>query len=313
MTKKPDWKQREKVVSLIEKAISPNAKVDHNVWLPDLTGSSSKRQFDVVIWAGEPPRETITVVEVQERDAQFDILTFDGLVTKMVKVGAQHLICVSSQPFPKSIIKEAEKRGPTVRLITMSQLEAGRWPVGIHRNSIIVLDREILNISKVMIGAPKGMRPIKNKQEFTGQETPFTIEGIEGKLSFIDLFTYFLDNHIDGSMHFPDGKHKVAVHLPGANERIFWTGGDSIIPVVAIDFEVEMKGTTTEIPITCSDYQQISDDENLAWIMEASGFFKGQEVNFQITLTSQGDGTYKAKNWNVPDVFSGPIQIFEML
>ena len=108
------WKLVEYVVKLIEQAISPDARVEHDVWLPDLTEASNKRQCDIVIWTGSLPRETITIVEVQDRNKPFDINTFDGLCKKMRKVGAQHLICVSKQDFPSSIINEvnpANKNG----------------------------------------------------------------------------------------------------------------------------------------------------------------------------------------------------------
>ncbi len=103
------WEMMEEVVSILEKSISPDSRVERNVLLFDLSGSSVKRQCDIVIRSGTPPRETISIVEVQDRSKRFDVTFFDGLCTKMRKVGAQHLICVSRQEFPKSIIKEAIK------------------------------------------------------------------------------------------------------------------------------------------------------------------------------------------------------------
>lgn len=37
----PKWKLVEHVVNLIEQSLSPDSKVEHDVWLPDLTESSN--------------------------------------------------------------------------------------------------------------------------------------------------------------------------------------------------------------------------------------------------------------------------------
>jgi len=61
-----DWLTIEKLVQLIEKSISPESLVEHNIFLPDLTSrSNAKRQCDIVIKSGKPPRQTLTIVEVQ--------------------------------------------------------------------------------------------------------------------------------------------------------------------------------------------------------------------------------------------------------
>ncbi len=162
----PKWKLIEEVVSIIEKEISPESHVEHDVWLPDLTESSKKRQCDIVIRSGKPPRETITIVEVQNRSKKFDITLFDGLCTKMRKVGAQHLICVSRKGFPESIKKEAIKQGPTVRLITLEKLKEGDWPFNIFENCIFISEKNILEIQNLKLGVRKGCIPSSYNQSF---------------------------------------------------------------------------------------------------------------------------------------------------
>ena len=126
----PKWRIVERVVALLEQSLSPAARVKHDVYLPDRTLSNeSRRQCDVVIWSGQPPRETITIVEVQDRNQRVDINTFDGWCRKMERVGAQHLICVSTTGFPRSVKEEALRRGPTVRLVTLQDLEESDWPI----------------------------------------------------------------------------------------------------------------------------------------------------------------------------------------
>jgi len=64
-----DWKNLEHIVQLIEKSISPEAVVEHNQFLPVIgSPTGAKRQCDVVIRSGQKPRETITIVEVQDRN-----------------------------------------------------------------------------------------------------------------------------------------------------------------------------------------------------------------------------------------------------
>ena len=122
---KPEWEKTEKIIELLEKIISPDAKVEHNVYLPVIgSPSGRKRQCDIVIKFGSEPRQSITIVEVQKRKKMPDINTFQGWLRKMSEVGAQQLICVSALGYPKSIIEDvAINIGPTVTLMTLKELE----------------------------------------------------------------------------------------------------------------------------------------------------------------------------------------------
>jgi hypothetical protein len=121
----PDWKITEKIIALLEGIITPDAEVEHNVYLPVIGSQSGrKRQCDIVIKYGLEPRQSIAIVEVQKRKKLPDINTFQGWLRKMTEVGAQHLICVSALGYPKSIIEDvATKVGPTVTLTTLKELE----------------------------------------------------------------------------------------------------------------------------------------------------------------------------------------------
>lgn len=130
MTKNPNWKLREKVVAIIEQHLGPDAKVEHDVDLPVLKSKKGRtRQCDIVITQGQKPRQTISIAEVQKRDSKPDINTFNGWVEKKNEVGAQHLLCISEIGFPDSIQERAEELGPTIRLLTIKQLEETGWPI----------------------------------------------------------------------------------------------------------------------------------------------------------------------------------------
>src|SRR5262245_11249284 len=119
----PRWKTVEKVVAFLEKSLAPAANVRHDVHLPNLV-TGNPEQFDVVVDAGEGPRMLRSVVEVQKRGKRVAPNDFRGWCKKREEVGAHRLICVSAEPFPKSIIDDVTKRlGPTVRLVRLRDLE----------------------------------------------------------------------------------------------------------------------------------------------------------------------------------------------
>ena len=124
----------ERVINLIQKAIEPDAIVEHDIFLP-VTGSASgrTRQCDTVITSGPKHRKTITIVEVQDRSSKVNINTFKG---KLDEVGAQHLICVSRLDFPKSIKEKAHSLGNKVKLITLKNANPNEIPRSFFKSSI---------------------------------------------------------------------------------------------------------------------------------------------------------------------------------
>ena len=77
----------ERVVKVVEQAIAPDARVEHNFFLPELANPSTRRQCDVVVRVGKLPRQTKTIIEVQDRSDKVDINTFDGWHEKQKRVG----------------------------------------------------------------------------------------------------------------------------------------------------------------------------------------------------------------------------------
>ena len=126
--KKNTGKDLERLVQLIEKSISEEAIIEHNVKLPNLLHPGNFRQCDLVIASGRQPRQTVTIVEVQDRKSKTSINDFKGWLGKLNDVGAQHLICVSRHQFAKSIKDEAYASGNRVRLITLQELTEDNIP-----------------------------------------------------------------------------------------------------------------------------------------------------------------------------------------
>ena len=88
-------KLKEKVVTILERHIDQSARVTCDVPLPVVADPARKpRQIDVLIETGTEARPTRTIVEVQDRKSRPSPTEFDGWLTKMEEVGAQHLMCV---------------------------------------------------------------------------------------------------------------------------------------------------------------------------------------------------------------------------
>ena len=298
----PKWRLTERVISILEKSISPDSVVEHDVDLPDLTKSSKTRQCDIVIRTGTPPRETITIVEVQDRNSKFDINTFDGICVKMQKVGAQHLICVSRQGFPLSIRKEALKKGPTVRLVTLGELETDEWPVGIVGNCVFFTLRTLVAVSSVRIGAKKGHMPRDPKSSHIGEDKVFRVEGFHERLGFAKLIDIYINHYQrQNKLLLGEGTHSLSVHFPIKDEEIWYVHGDESVPLAALDLDVELEIKSEAVPIRALSYRQIDHPNPLAWLMEAKGCYRNREFELSLTLTPRNDGNYTARLHHVPD------------
>src|SRR5262249_40917959 len=124
-SKKPEpaWRLVERVAALLGKSLIPGAIVEHDGQLPVLTSHAGhERQCDVVVKYGPPPRQVISIVEVQKRDRNVGPKDFADWLKKMRQVGAQTLICVSTKGFSSAVLEEARQIGPTVRLLTLREL-----------------------------------------------------------------------------------------------------------------------------------------------------------------------------------------------
>jgi hypothetical protein len=280
------WRQVEKVVALIEQTLSPGSRIEHDVKLPDLTGVSDYRQCDIVIWEGKPPRETISIVEVQDRENKVDITTFDGWVEKMEKVGAQHLICVSREEFPDSIKKSAYMRGQTVRLITIRKLLDEKWPINILDNSMEFIHRNVIGTPVADIGV------IKERLESINIENP-VFEYKNMQYSKEQLFEKINTCILTIPEKVPQFE-LISFHLPEKEEKLFLINNDHKIEVT-LDCEFAVENIFKTIPFTCSCYSQIDASNPLAWLMEASFMINNEVQYFKAILTLTEDNNISFK------------------
>lgn len=266
-----DGKDFERIVQLIEQSISPDSVVEHDVDLP-VIGSESKRtrQCDVVIRTGQKPRQTTTIVEVQERDSRVDITMFGGWVEKLKQVDAQHLICVSRHEFPTSVKEEAFKLGGTVRLVTLKALDAEDMPI--H----VVFDYkgfDVKELKKTTISTSKseaealGIRDdltkiLGDNRKLNASDVFWSVD----KKNLISLFILCRDFFVrpEGTT---EGEGRLIFDTEEGPELYLFAGGQYIR--AGLDCVFLWENEEVQIPISILSYEQ-NEAGVLAWFAEIS-------------------------------------------
>jgi hypothetical protein len=286
------WKEKEIIVAFIEQCICPKAIVKHNVNLPVLNSKTGRtRQCDVVIVEGKEPRETISIVEVQDRGKKVDINMFGGWIDKLREVGAQHLICVSKIGFPESVIEKAEQIGSSVRLIKFEEVKEKEWPAKFLKKTVSNPQRKILGVHDADLHFKLDRNISTANLEFDMNEKCFLINGME--LSVFELLIGSLDHHEYKNGMFDDGIHIHPVTLPLPGQKIFYKFEGTFREIMSFTCKLEFSKLNREQPLTCNRYYQFSYDDDLAWIMEAKVEEKGKAICFRQVVIKEGPSEYR--------------------
>lgn len=287
------WQSFEEIAGLLEKSLTPTAKVRRNVFLPVL-GTTRTRQCDLVITDGSPLRQSVTIVEVQNRNHKPNINTFHGWYKKMQEVGAQHLICVSRQGYPRSIIDEVANRiGPTVRLLTLAELRELEVP-GFHLVSPFVLHRNpqftFERIDSVKLENP----PIDiTSLDFESTDKVFTLgEGLP-LLTIVDVVSLAISEVSNAlvaqGMELPDRCGlDLCLGSIGTDFRVHMNGVAHKIAELPIKVRVDT--TISKIPLTFLEYRQESIDGALAWVAVAETYSEGKKLTIRYVFRKNSDG-----------------------
>jgi hypothetical protein len=288
----------EEVAALLEKSITPFAKVEHNVRLP-VIGKSRRRQCDVVITSGEQSRKTITIVEVQKRQRKPDITTFHGWHRKMEEVGAQHLICVSMLGYPKSIIEEvATTYGPTVRLLTLAQLRETKIPGLEFVYPYLLYKLPHFTVEAVGPGAKLKRQPLENRPAtlsltFTANDKIFTIDNSQELQTLNELIAHdfshinqmFIERHIK-----EPNSYSLEITLVPAEHNLWLNLDGQQHKVLSLPVKLSVETTVYNIPLTILSYQQQFIDGVLAWVTLAKGIIEDKEVSVQLVFKVDNNG-----------------------
>lgn len=254
----PDWLSTEKLVRLIEKSISPDSIVEHNVYLLDLTSKANKkRQCDIVIRTGNDTRQTITIVEVQNRKSKFNITFFQGLLQKMRDVGAQHLICVSTIGFSKTIIEKVRQLGGTVRLVTLTKHEPSNLPIDfvqltVNQYSSFYYFEELPEIS--FFDNSGELIPL--------EEIKFIVSALpDEEFDIYELAQRFV------KLLKPQESAIYVMLFPSIDSTLKIRYKDRIFDVQKFSWNIYVEVTKHEIPVEAYSYDQL-DSGSLAWVLE---------------------------------------------
>lgn len=279
---KTDWLTIERLVQLIEKSISPDSIVEHDVKLPDLTSSTNaKRQCDIVIKSGNPPRQTITIVEVQSRTSKFNITFFQGLIQKMRDVGAQHLICVSTEGFTKTIKEKAKDLGGTVRLVKLTKHDTHNFPINFFKinfeDSRPIYDFK--ETPKIDFKPIKGDEPVNFQSQISLGEMKFILSSVEGvEFGIEGLVQHYFNSHDPTT----NGIYKVK--FPETGSKISAKINNQIFEVDSFEWDISVKIRKQVVQAIIYSYEQ-EEIGPIAWALEGTSTMDGITNLIRVSVT----------------------------
>lgn len=280
----------EQIVHAIEQLIAPDAVVEQNVELPILSSKSGcTAQCDIVIRSGKKPRETITIIEVQDRSKAVDINDFRGWVQKLEDVGAQHLYCVSRNPFPESIKEKVALSGNTIKLITLKELEPGQIPSNFFDFSFRYNDFDVMAIQKRETIFSEtdlssyGITPMEINNDITSLRTN-DLKFSTDKKNFKALSTLCL-HCVDDSVDVPSQISSGAFGYDD-NQPLFYFYNNNFIRI-KLKVEYTWKLKKVIVPISFISYDQ-NEHGALAWVLEAFYNSSKGPIWFKLPVVKNG-------------------------
>lgn len=287
----------EKIVAIIERSISPNARVEHNVFLPILTSTEGHTaQCDIVIRTGTAPRETLTLVEVQDRSSKIDINTYRGWLGKIEDVGAQHLICVSRKDFPSSIKEKVSQSGSKVFLVTLKELSAESIPLEFIHFIFVYRD--------LSVKALKSFRPFVAPGEIERlnlRSAPFN-PSVGDKLWSVDgvnLTSLYdiCEDHVDpervikAGVQYTEGEGILSFGYT-TGPTLFYLHNSDLIRI-GLDCVFEWSFEQAAMPMSVASYEQVEHGP-LAWLFEVKYKTRNNvPISLRLPVVRLKDGTFK--------------------
>lgn len=290
-----DGKYLEHLVHLIEKSINSDARVEHDVKLPVITSTiGATRQCDIVITQGKPPRQTVTIIEVQDRGSKPSRNDFGGWMEKLQEVGAQHLICVSREGFSASVIEKAAQSGSTVRLIELKEIGEDQIPLDFFSYSHIISDFDIKKVGGIEFHAKK--EDFENYQagerldlEIMTLYDPIFSEDGENIISLYQL----IRNNFPVQSGKTSGNSQLSLPID-ENQNVFLIIDGQLIKI-RFKVEFEWISEVYEFPVNMMSYTQ-NGHGVLAWILEGEQKTERGTWKFRMPVEQREDGNFLIKN-----------------
>ena len=284
----------EKIVEIIERSISPSSKIEQNVFLPVLTSQHGHTaQCDIVIRSGTPPRETLTIVEVQDRNSKVDINTFRGWLNKIDDVGAQHLICVSRKEFPESIKEKVNQSGTKVFLVTLKDLSPEDIPLELIRFIFKYTHIDIKSISNVRPYVAQGQIKQYNLEPISHDynDKVWSLDK-ENLISLVDVCKskVFPQKASVSSSGYLEGSGNLSFNLSSNEQLFYFHKGDFIHIGIECNFEWEFEHA--EVPMSIASYEQ-DKHGSLAWVFEVTHETKNGCVSVKLPIVKSKSRGYE--------------------
>lgn len=287
----------EEIVELLERSIDPSARVEHDVQLPILNSrNGATRQCDIVIRTGIKPRETITIIEVQNRTKKPSPNDIGGWIDKLNEVGAQHLICVSKKGFSKNVKDRASLSNGKIRLVQLSEVPKEKIPLDFLKMHACYQE---FNLKKVLSGVFSlssidldvyGIDEEKIDLKAIKFNSPVFSYDKENKLTLIDLCSKVIPqiNKLEKGI-------KKLIIKGSKNPLYFYY--QNVFIGLELELEFEWFVTFTEIPIELLSYDQ-DEDGTLAWLAKGILNTSNGELSFEVPVTKFENG-YTVLNFRV--------------
>lgn len=304
----------ELLVQIFEKSLDPSARVEHDVQMPVITSQiGATRQCDIVITQGNPPRQTISIVEVQDRNKKPSRNDLGGWIDKMKEVGAQHLICVSKIGFTTSQKEKASQVGNSIRLIELKEIGDSAIPLKLDLQFahcvFKVTDLEFRNVrfsSLKSNGEKEEQKDIKKvRMSFEGN-TPF---GTYDKRNYYTMSQLINNEFKDyeensngvGSLKFPI-RPDLPLYIPFENDFLI------------IEFEVSFnwEHTVYNLPINTLSYEQ-NDFGTLGWVAEFIYNENNKTTSYKLPFEPNNNGGYRMKTMSIDEFENGKLVKREIL
>lgn len=308
-----DWKHIEKLVHAIERSISPNARVEHDVHLPQVGSlSGAKSQCDIVIWEGSVARPLLTIVEVQSRKSKVNINNFLGWLKKRDLVGAHRLVCVSRTGFSSTIKEVAAREAGRVVLVMLHELSPSELPLDFVRFQLQYRHFKLcsllsvrINVSRIHLdelGVRERFHDEKRKEAKFGEKL-WSLDGVS-LMSMEDLLRDRTESAGDFS-----GRSRVV--LGGSGVPIY-TYFDGLFIRCEIDIEFEYINRLYSVPMSTLGYEQIEHGV-LGWVMAGDIKTEFGDIGVKIPIYRGEGGGFRMRDADV--IFDGmectPLEIYE--
>lgn len=301
------WKAIERVVRLLESALDPSAVVRHDVRLFDYT-SQGERQCDTVIETGVEPRRSTAIVEVQDRSDPLGIQELQGFYQKMLGVHAQHLICVTRTGYTEQARSFARNTGPTIRLLTLPELERGNWPINFALGRFCVIENDTQPVHINLKGDHHDnyaldRTPGTAKIDLQSRVFEYKARGAGSKvMSASDVFRgaiaelpFYLDQPVPVIQ-------KLSRRF-GSKDRLWVKLGKKKMSVGWAEVHVQVQTKKHFLPLRMMRYEQQDFDGIIGWSALAEAEINGKMIEIRAAFMPDKEGNLVMAHYEVDGVW----------